>query len=185
MSTTTPLPPTTRSATPALVEFEQIYRRNVHALTGFFARRCAEPQTVADLTSETFTRAIEGFATFDPRRGTDRAWLFGIAARVLARHCHRTAQARVAAARLGGRRPLDGDEIEELTARIDAECAGAGLVRRCARLPIDERAAVELVDLEQLTPKEAAQALGISRPAFRQRLCRGRARLRTERGSGG
>ena len=41
-------------------------------------------------------------------------------------------------------------------------------MQRCERLPAVERAAVELVDLEGLTPKEAALALGVSRVAFRQ-----------------
>ena len=65
-----------------LEEFEQVYLRNVDVLMGYFARRCGDPHTVADLTSETFVRAVDGFARFDPRRGSDRAWLFGIAARV-------------------------------------------------------------------------------------------------------
>jgi DNA-directed RNA polymerase specialized sigma24 family protein len=43
-----------------------------------------------------------------------------------------------------------------------------------------ERAAIELVDLEDLTPKDAAAALGVSRVAFRQRLSRARSRLRKE-----
>jgi RNA polymerase sigma factor (sigma-70 family) len=164
----------------ALEEFEQVYLRNVDVLMGYFARRCREPQTVADLTSETFVRAAEGFAGFDPRRGSDRAWLFGIGARVFARHCELSAGGRDAVARLGGRRVLDGDEIEELAGRIDSERAGAALMRRFARLPAVERAAIELVDLEELTPKEAALALGISRVAFRKRLSRARSRLRKE-----
>jgi RNA polymerase sigma factor (sigma-70 family) len=161
-------------------EFEQIYRRNVHALMSYFARRCREPQTVADLTSETFLRAVDGFAGFDPARGSDRAWLFGIATRVFARHCDQTATSRDAVARLGGQRLLESDEIEELAARIDAERDGAELMRRCERLPAIERSAVELVDLEGLSPKEAAEALGISRVALRQRLSRARSRLRKE-----
>jgi RNA polymerase sigma factor (sigma-70 family) len=144
-----------------LEEFEQVYLRNVDVLVGFFARRCRDPQTVADLTSETFVRAVAGFAGFDPRRGSDRAWLFGIAARVFARHCEQSATGRDAVARLGGHRPLDGDEIEELAERIDAEREGAALMRRCAELPAVERAAIELVDLAELTPKEAALALGV------------------------
>ena len=163
-----------------LEEFEQVYLRNVDVLMGYFARRCRDPQTVADLTSETFVRAVDGFAGFDPRRGSDRAWLFGIAARVFARHCEQTAGSRDAAARLGGHRPLDEDEIEELAERIDAEREGAALMRRCARLPAVERAAIELVDLEELTPKEAALALGVSRVALRKRLSRARSRLRKE-----
>ena len=163
-----------------LEEFEQLYLRNVDVLMGYFARRCRDPQTVADLTSETFVRAVESFAGFDPRRGSDRAWLFGIAARVFARHCEQSAGGRDAIARLGGHRPLDQDEIEELAGRIDAEREGAALMRRCERLPEVERAAIELVDLEGLTPQEAAATLGVSRVAFRKRLSRARSRLRKD-----
>jgi RNA polymerase sigma factor (sigma-70 family) len=163
-----------------LEEFEQVYLRNVDVLMGYFARRCRDPQTVADLTSETFVRAVDGFARFDPGRGSDRAWLFGIAAHVFARHCEQSAGDRDAVARLGGRRALDEDEIEELAGRIDAGREGAALMQRYAQLPAVERAAIELVDLEGLTPKDAALALGVSRVAFRKRLSRARSRLRKE-----
>ncbi len=172
--------PRAHPPTSPLEEFEQVYLRNVDVLMGYFARRCRDPQTVADLTSETFVRAVDGFAGFDPRRGSDRAWLFGIAARVFARHCEQSADGRDAVARLGGHRVLDEDEIEELAERIDAERQGAALLRRCEQLPAIERAAIELVDLEGLSPKEAALALGVSRVAFRQRLSRARSRLRKE-----
>lgn len=157
-----------------------MYLRNVDVLMGYFARRCRDPLTVADLTSETFVRAMDGFARFDPRRGSDRAWLFGIAARVFAGHCGQSAGSREAVARLGGHRTLDVDEIEELAERIDAEREGAALMRRFAWLPAVERAAIELVDLEGLTPKEAALVLGVSGVALRKRLSRARSRLRKE-----
>ena len=163
-----------------LEEFEQIYLRNVDLLMGYFARRCREPQTVADLTSETFVRAVDGFAGYDPDRGSDRAWLFGIASRVFARHCDQTANGRDVVARLAGHRTLDDDEIEELAGRIDAEREGAALMARCAQLPAIERAAIELVDVEGLSPLEAAQAIGVSRVAFRKRLSRARSRLKKE-----
>jgi RNA polymerase sigma factor (sigma-70 family) len=157
-----------------------VYLRNVDVLMGYFTRRCREPQTVADLTSETFVRAVEGFATFDPRRGSERAWLFGIAVHVFARHCEQSAGGRDAVARLSGHRPLDDDEIEELAGRTAASARPPRARRRSARLPPVERAAIELVDLEEFTPKEAAHALGVSRVAFRQRLSRARSRLRKE-----
>ncbi len=177
-----PAAPGSRARPPSLrlEEFEQLYRRNVDVLMGYFARRCRDPQTVADLTSETFVRAVDGFARFDPHRGSDRAWLFGIAARVFARHCEQSAGRRDAVARLGGHRLLEEDEIEELAERIDAEREGAALMRRFGRLPSVERAAIELVDLEGLSPMEAAVALGVSRVAFRKRLSRARSRLRKE-----
>src|ERR1700728_2330611 len=180
---TTPERPAAERASPPgvpLAEFEQVYLPNVDVPMASFARRCRDPHTVADLTSETFVRAMDGFARFDPRRGSDRAWLFGIAAHVFARHCEQSAGGRDAAARLGGHRTLGMDEIEELAERIDAEREGAALMRRCARLPAVERAAIELVDLDGLSPKEAAQVLGVSGVAFRKRLSRARSRLRKE-----
>ena len=53
-------------------EFEALYRANVAAVTAYFARRSADPQTVADLTADTFVQAITSFVTFDPRKGTPR-----------------------------------------------------------------------------------------------------------------
>jgi RNA polymerase sigma-70 factor (ECF subfamily) len=163
-----------------LAEFEQVYHGNFDVVMAYFARRCAEPQIVADLASETFVRAAGAFGTFDLRKGSARAWLFGIAAHVFAAHCAQTANGREAVARLAQRRPLDVDETEELAARIDAERDGRDLIGRCARLPELERGAVELVDLAGLTPKEAASALGVSRVVLRKRLSRARARLRKE-----
>jgi RNA polymerase sigma-70 factor (ECF subfamily) len=166
----------------ALAEFERVYIDNVELVMGYFSRRCAEPQVVADLTSDTFVRAAGGFRGFDPTRGSARAWLFGIASRVFASHCEHVANGRVATARLAGRRALQEDEIEELTRRIDAEREGRELIERCAQLPELERSAIELVDLSGLTPKEAASALGVPRAVLRKRLSRARARLRKEQG---
>jgi len=41
----------------------------VAVVTAYFARRSADPQTVADLTADTFVQAITSFTTFNPRTG--------------------------------------------------------------------------------------------------------------------
>jgi RNA polymerase sigma factor (sigma-70 family) len=164
----------------AFAEFEEIYRRNVGLVSAYFARRCWEPQEVADLTSETIVRAAGSFDAFDPRRGSARAWLFGIAAHVWAGYCAQVANSRDAMVRLAGYRTLDASEIDELAAKIDAQQAGRELLERCSMLSANERAAIELVDLDELTPKEAAAALGVPRGVLRMRLSRARARLRKE-----
>jgi RNA polymerase sigma-70 factor (ECF subfamily) len=164
----------------ALAEFEEIYRNNVGPIAAYFARRCWEPQEVADLTSETIVRAAGSFGAFDPGRGSARAWLFGIAAHVWAGYCARVTDSRDAMVRLAGYGALETNEIDELAAKIDAQRAGRELLERCSRLSPNERAAIELVDLADLTPKEAAAALGVSRGVLRMRLSRARARLRKE-----
>ena len=148
------------------------------AVTAYFARRSAEPQTVADLTADTFVQAITSFATFDPRKGTPRAWVFGIARRIYAAHCQAHSQQRSRVERLAGRRELAPDEVGDLIDRIDAERPGRALVTRLTTLPATDRAAVELVDLAGLEPKEAAQVLGVAPGTLRMRLMRARARLR-------
>ena len=164
----------------ALAEFEEVYRGNVTSVTAYFARRCSDPQTVADLTSETIVRAAAGFGGFDPGRGSARVWLFGIARNVYAGYREQMSNGKVAVARLAGMADLPADEIDELTYRIDAQEAGRERLERCRGLPALERAAVELVDLDGLTPKEAAAALGVRRGVLRMRVSRGRARLRKE-----
>lgn len=161
-----------------LVEFEAVYRANFGVVAAFFARRSTDPQTVADLTSETFVQAIVSFPTFQPDKGTARAWLIGIGRRVFAKHCESTSRGRETVLRLAGHRELDVDEAAELVVRIDAEYEGRGLLDAMPALSSLDREVIELVDLVGMTPKEAAAALGISSGALRIRLFRGRNKLR-------
>jgi RNA polymerase sigma-70 factor (ECF subfamily) len=177
-----PAPQRSGLADGAVAEFEAVYRANVAAVTAYFARRTAEPQTVADLTTDTFVQAITSFATFDPRKGTARAWVFGIARRIYAAHCEAHSQQRSRVERLAGRRELAPDEVGDLIDRIDAERAGRELVSMLTTLPAADRAVVELVDLAGLRAKEAAQVLGIAPGTLRMRLMRARARLRKAAG---
>jgi len=161
-------------------DFAAIYRTNVAAVMGFFARRGVDPQTVFDLTSETFAEAIASLGTFDPTKGAPRPWLLAIARAVYARYREQTARGDAVVQQLSHPASLDEGDIEDLEARIDAQRVGRELIERCAQLPKLERQAIELVDLDGLTPKEAASSLGISRGALRIRLFRARAKLRKE-----
>lgn len=173
-----------RAAPPgSAAAFEQVYRSNFAAITAYFARRATEPQTVADLTSDTFVAAITSYATFDPRRGTPRSWLFGIARRVFAAHCEDFRRDHDIVLRLTAYQPLAVDETADLVRRIDAERPGRAAFERLRALNAADREAVELVDLAGLPAKEAAAVIGVSAGALRIRLFRARARLRTEQGS--
>jgi RNA polymerase sigma-70 factor (ECF subfamily) len=123
---------------------------------------------------------ITSFGSFDPRKGTGRAWVFGIARRVYASYCQAYSQQQHQLRQLAGRRDLGPDQVEELLDRIDAERAGRRLVSELAALPDADRAVIELVDLAGLRPKEAAAALGLRPGTVRMRLMRTRARLRQE-----
>jgi RNA polymerase sigma factor (sigma-70 family) len=158
--------------------FEALYREEFDTVTAFFARRTREPQTVFDLTADTFVESMRSFRSAPPAEGSERAWLLTIARRVYAKHCERTAREREASRQERSGRVLEEDEIEELTERIDAERAGRELLLRLATLPVAELEAIELVDVAGLSTREVAEALSISPGALRVRLFRGRARLR-------
>jgi RNA polymerase sigma-70 factor (ECF subfamily) len=154
-----------------------VYREHVGAVGRFFARRSTDPQTVADLTSETFVRAMSSIHTFEGR-GSMRAWLLAIARTVYAQQQETLADGRLAFDRLSGHVMLRDDELEDLVDRIDAQRASRELLERVTRLPELERSAIELVALEGMTARDAAGVLDISPGALRVRLFRARARLR-------
>ena len=165
----------------AAAEFEVFYRANVGGVSAFFARRCSEPQLVADLTSEVFLQALASLDSYDSDRGSARGWLFGIVRRVWAQHCERAARGREAITALAAHRQLGDDEIEDIAGRIDAQRTARDMLAGWGRLSDLERAAVELVDLTGLEPREAASVLGISAGALRVRLFRARKRLGKQR----
>jgi RNA polymerase sigma factor (sigma-70 family) len=154
--------------------FEVFYRKHVGLVTRFVARRVADPQEVADLTSEVFLAVISSAHSYRPHQGQQLAWLYGIARNVIAGQRRRAAHQMRAAGRMAGRRLLDDDDIARLEERIDAESPGRAAYLALARLPEDERAVLELVAIDGLPVKDAAAALGIRPGTARVRLHRAR-----------
>jgi RNA polymerase sigma-70 factor, ECF subfamily len=165
------------------LELEAVYRENIGRVTAFFARRCRDPEHLADLTSQTFVEAIKSADTFQGR-GSPTAWLIAIARRVYANHLADRAIGADLIDQLGGRLVLADDEVEDLAARIDAQRDGREMLERAAHLGGLEREAIELVDLMGLTPKDAARVLGVSANVLRVRLFRAHKRLWKEPGHG-
>lgn len=161
-----------------LAQFERLYRSQFDAIAAYFARRSREPQTVADLTADTFVEAMRSFGSYDPARGPLRPWLFAIARNVYAKHCALDVRRRDATLLYTGHRTLASYEVEDLERRIDAAARGREIRKALSELSQLDREVVELVDLSELTPREAALVLGVSSGTLRVRLSRARARLR-------
>ncbi|WP_329597800.1 RNA polymerase sigma factor [Streptomyces pseudovenezuelae] len=165
--------------------FEEFYRRHVDAMTSFLARRVADPHTVADLTAEIFLAVLDSAHTYRPSRGSERAWLYGIARNVVAGERRRVARETDRDRRISGRRLLEPDDIARLEDKLDAQSPGRRALAALDRLPAGERAVLELVAVDELTVAEAATALGISQVAARVRLHRARRSLREQAESPG
>lgn len=168
------------AATTDKVAFLEFYDRHVEQVIAFGVRRLGDSDQVADLVAEVFLAVLRSAGSYDPRRGTARAWLYGIAANVVAGGRRRAAKEAGAYAQLFGRRLLEPDDYAELDSRLDAASAARRLSEAMARVPRADRVVLELVALDQLTVTEAAAALGIRPGAARSRLARARRRLRAD-----
>jgi RNA polymerase sigma-70 factor (ECF subfamily) len=175
-------PPTDRDAGPRLDEFERFYRSQFGAVVSYFARRYDEPQLIADLTADTFVAAIRSFADRDPARTSSRAWAIGIARRLWMRYRESDPRGEDTGRMRSIERLLDRAETKELMWWIDVERSSRNLTERLSRMSVLDREALELVDLCELEPPEAARELGISAAALRVRLLRTRARLSRDAG---
>ena len=160
----------TRSAAGDAAAFTPLVEAYSPALHGYFARRM--PGAADDLLAEAWLQAFAARRTFDPSRGSARGWLFGVARNVLAQHLRRT----------GRQQDVPGVEITDpwqaVDQRLDAAALAPALRRALAELPVEEREVLLLVSWEQLTPAEAAAAVGIPAGTARSRLHRARGRLR-------
>ena len=137
----------------------------IDRLRPFVARRVA-PADVDDVVQDVLVRAHRSLgAVRDDQRFAP--WLYQVARSAIADH----GRARARGARTWEPpAPDDGDPIEARLAGVIAVFV--------ARLPSQYREAITLTELEGKSQREAAAMLGVSLPALKSHVRRGRARLR-------
>lgn len=144
-------------------EQPDLFQMHFEALFRYFTRRTTNVEDAQDLTAETFVAAMQR----RPPRGVEaRCWLYGIGRRKLADY-HRAQRKKT--------RDLDPElsaphriaEEAELRALIDA-------------LPSDQREALLLQALEQLTVEQISQVMGRSNASVKALLQRAKDRVRRE-----
>jgi RNA polymerase sigma factor (sigma-70 family) len=152
------------------VDVLALYRDHAAALLAWFLRHTGDPETAADLTAETFAAALQGAGRFDPARGPEVAWLYGIARHQLSAWLRRGRVEASARRRLGMERleptPAALERLIEVAERDETALA---LRAALAELPPSQREAVTARILREEPSTGAAE---------RQRVSRGLARLR-------
>ncbi|TDC83787.1 sigma-70 family RNA polymerase sigma factor [Micromonospora sp. KC606] len=140
---------------------------DVHA----YARWRVGDDEAGDVVGEVFLAAWRSLASLRP--GEERAWLFGTARRVVLSRRRQGAARSALTHRLTAlhdRAPADG--MAEQVALTDR-------VRQVLDLLSDaDREALVIASWFDLSPVEAAKALGVSRPTYAVRLHRARKRFR-------
>jgi RNA polymerase sigma-70 factor (ECF subfamily) len=152
----------------ALPHLNELYRSAVRAL-----RNAGEAN---DVVQETYLQAWKSFHRFTP--GTNcRAWLYKIMFHVV--HHHRRKQLRyVAATAFEDDRGLE--EMLRYEPPVPQGLRDEDVLAALERLPGHYRDVVLLVDVDELSYKEAAAALAVPLGTVMSRLSRARAFLRAE-----
>jgi RNA polymerase sigma-70 factor, ECF subfamily len=150
------------------------YDRHHQAVRAFATRLLGDAESAEDLVHDVFV-ALPGAIPRFRRESSLRTFLIGIAVNQ-ARHHLRGARRRRAAMDRFGEVPKVPPVDPEAEARR-RELAHA-LQRALDKLPLDQRAAFVLCELEERSSAEAAAVLGVPETTVRTRLHHGRKKLR-------
>ena len=164
--------------------FREFYERYAVWMRAWFLRETGSETAALDLTAETFAQAWNGARRFrDLAGGSGAPWLFGIA-RNLLRQYHKHNRIETAArARLG--LPVafaESDDFDRVDERMEAARLRPALRLAMRALPAEQRRAVELRVVEQLSYDEVAGRMGCTQNAARIKVSRALKSLTLELG---
>lgn len=154
--------------------FTELYRRHAEDLLRYFARRTLDPETAAELTAETFAEAFASRQTYTDKGVNGVAWIYGIARHRLGRFFRHGRVDASARRRLGmPERELPPEDYERIEDLIDFVPIREALAEALEALSPDQRDAMTLRVIDELTYPEVADRLGCSEANARQRVSRG------------
>jgi RNA polymerase sigma factor (sigma-70 family) len=155
--------------------FRELYERYADRIHRFQLGRTRDQDAALDLTAETFAQAWLSRARFeDLADGSAAPWLYAIARNVLVSSVRRNQLERSARERLGVLAELDRPQV----APEPSETWLAGLDEALLDLSPDERDALHLRVVAELSYDEVGRAAGTTPGAARVRVHRGLAALR-------
>jgi RNA polymerase sigma-70 factor (ECF subfamily) len=139
----------------AQVAFDELYRESRDDVFAYVAGMLRDRGAAEDITMQAFERAYRRRRTFNPKRGSRRGWLFGIARNAALDELRRRKRAHTAEIPAPLAEP-GPDEAAELAAERDA-------VRRAlSRLAARDRELIALKYHADLSNAEIADVLGVS-----------------------
>ena len=164
--------PATEIPDDASAAFESLYRSSRDDVYAYAAGLLRDASAAEEVTATAFERAFRRRRRFDPRRGTPRAWLFGIARNAaLDELRRRRRQAELVREPEDSLAPAGADGAE-------ASLRRAALAKALAALHPRERELVALKFFSGLSNAEIASVLGVSESNAGTRLHRVVTKLR-------
>jgi RNA polymerase sigma-70 factor (ECF subfamily) len=159
--------------TSAFVEFIRMHERRVSSIIG---RILDDSRDVDEVTQDTFVQIWRALPQF---RGDAAVttWIYRIATNAALMRARRRRIPQVTFEAVGELALPGGTDATAVD--LERRRRIAAVRAALTQLPIEQRAAVALRDIEGLSTAEAAEVLGLAEPALKTRLHRGRMRLRS------
>ncbi len=132
-------------------QFERLYAEHGQALFAFLSYRTGDRALAEDLLADTFERVLRARRRFDPRKASEKTWLYTIALNCLRDHARRQASESRALERIVSG-PSPGS-VDELAVFADRDLVSRGL----ASLSDQEREVIALRFGADLTLPEIAK----------------------------
>jgi RNA polymerase sigma-70 factor, ECF subfamily len=159
--------PATEAPTEAETAFEGLYRSSRDDVFAYVSGLLRDRSAAEDVTAQAFERAYRRRSTFNAKRGTHRAWLFGIARNAALDELRRRSRHAELAAE-----PTDVAATELGERAAEAALRRSVLREALGRLSARERELVALKYFAGLGNAEIAMVLGISESNAGTRLHR-------------
>lgn len=160
------------AATAPLLPTEQMWREVLPQLRAFVRRRIADPHRADDLVAEILLRIHQNIGSLDDKERLPN-WVFRIARNAIIDEYRRAGRSRE---RLMAALPEEPNQPDRNEPGVVAELSMC-LRPLLAGLPDEQRAAVEMIDLDGVSQAEAAKRAGVSLSGMKSRVQRGRRRL--------
>jgi RNA polymerase sigma-70 factor (ECF subfamily) len=151
--------------------FLALYQRHRTPVFRFAWRFTGSVHSAEDVTQECFLALFAG-AAFDPKQGSLRTYLFGIA-----RHL---AMRRARIEERESEEPADAAAPDDTLGDLIGQERAAAVERAVAALPALQKEALILFEYEDLSLEEIAQVVGVEVGAVKARLHRARETLRRQ-----
>ena len=155
--------------------FERLYEEHASALLAFLVYRTGSRPLAEDMLADTFEKVLTAKRRFDPRKASEKTWLYTIALNLVRDHARRQAVERRFAERAVPAH-VAGAGSPELDAVEDRD----SLQRALESLSDEEREAVALRYGSDLTVPEIAKLSGEKLTTMEGRVYRALRKLREE-----
>ena len=146
--------------------FAPLYERYFGDIYRFLLRRAQDPDLTADLTQQSFLKAMLGLARYEPRGLPFRAWLYRIALNEVRMHWRKKKEVLI---------DLSYREVHGLSEEMGLEMDEHEMQRLAAamsRLDVEKARLIELRYMDGLSFAELGQVLGIGEEAGKMRTHR-------------